>query len=92
MAIARLLFGPDHLETAVSYAALAVLLERKGNVVAADSFARAALAVKIRWAARQRGDLQLAERLYRRAVTLYQAELPDGHPYLAQGRDGLRGN
>lgn len=41
------------------------------------------------WAARQKGDLALAETLYRRAVTLYEQELPTGHPYRAQSSVGL---
>jgi len=40
-------------------------------------------------AAQRRGDRQLAETLYRRAVTLYGAELPEGHPYRAAARSGL---
>jgi tetratricopeptide (TPR) repeat protein len=40
-------------------------------------------------AALELGDLELAERLYRRAVTLYAVELPAGHPYLAQSLTGL---
>jgi tetratricopeptide (TPR) repeat protein len=41
------------------------------------------------WAARRRGELTLAERMYRRALTLYAAELPAGHPYRAQAAVGL---
>lgn len=40
-------------------------------------------------AARRRGDRALAERLYRRAVELYQRELPQGHPYRTQAEAGL---
>lgn len=42
-------------------------------------------------AARHRGDLALAEKLYRRAVTLYEAQLPAGHPYRVQAERELRG-
>ena len=41
------------------------------------------------WAARRKGELALAETLYRRAVTLYETELPVGHPYRAQATVGL---
>ena len=41
------------------------------------------------WAARRKGDLVLAEALYRRALTLYEKELPVGHPYRAQTVTGL---
>lgn len=41
------------------------------------------------WAARRKGDLALAERLYRRAVGLYQEELPVDHPYRRRAEDGL---
>lgn len=40
-------------------------------------------------AARIRGDLALAESLYRRALGLYRAELPDGHPHRAESAVGL---
>jgi serine/threonine-protein kinase len=40
-------------------------------------------------AALQRRDVALAEKLFRRAITLYDAELPDGHPYRAQSHRGL---
>ena len=36
------------------------------------------------WAAMRMGDAALAEQLGRRAVQLYEGELPDGHPYRAQ--------
>jgi len=42
------------------------------------------------WAARHKGDLALSETLYRRAVTLYEKELPVGHPYRVQAEVGLR--
>ncbi|HEV8150456.1 MAG TPA: serine/threonine-protein kinase [Gemmatimonadales bacterium] len=41
------------------------------------------------WAARRHGDLELAERMYRRALSLYQTELPPGHPYRVQAAVGL---
>ena len=41
------------------------------------------------WAARRMRDAPMAELLYRRAVRLYEAELPDGHPYRAQSNVGL---
>jgi tetratricopeptide (TPR) repeat protein len=41
------------------------------------------------WTACRRGDLGLAERLYRRALTLYETELPQGHPYRTQAAAGL---
>jgi len=41
------------------------------------------------WAARRQGDLALAERLYRRAVSLYEAELPPDHSYRRQAAAGL---
>jgi tetratricopeptide (TPR) repeat protein len=41
------------------------------------------------WAARHKGNLALAEMLYRRALTLYEKELPVGHPYRAQTAVGL---
>jgi tetratricopeptide (TPR) repeat protein len=40
-------------------------------------------------AALQRREVALAEKLFRRAVTLYDAELPDGHPYRVQSHRGL---
>jgi tetratricopeptide (TPR) repeat protein len=39
--------------------------------------------------AQQRGDLELAKGLYRRAVKLYSGELPDGHPYRVAAAAGL---
>jgi len=45
-----------------------------------DYLARAALA---------RGDRALAETLFRRAAQLYEAELPEGHPYRAAVAAGL---
>ena len=36
------------------------------------------------WAARRKGDLVLAERLLRRALGLYEREMPPGHPYRTQ--------
>jgi serine/threonine-protein kinase len=42
------------------------------------------------WAAHQRGDRELAERLYRRALDLYRRELPEEHPYRVQADEGLR--
>lgn len=41
-------------------------------------------------AARLKGDLPLAERLYRRALALYEAQLPKGHLYRVQTAAGLR--
>jgi tetratricopeptide (TPR) repeat protein len=41
------------------------------------------------WAARRRGDLDLADRLYRRAVELYRRELPEQHFYRKQAEAGL---
>jgi tetratricopeptide (TPR) repeat protein len=40
-------------------------------------------------AAQRRGDRELAETLYRRAVRLYEAELPEGHPYRTAAESGL---
>jgi serine/threonine-protein kinase len=40
-------------------------------------------------AAAARGDRELAETLYRRAVALYRAELPEGHPYRTAAEAGL---
>jgi tetratricopeptide (TPR) repeat protein len=40
------------------------------------------------WAARRMRDPALAGRLYRRAVALYDRELPDGHPYRAEAHVG----
>jgi hypothetical protein len=42
------------------------------------------------WSARRKGDLALAETVYRRAVALYDKELPVGHPYRVQADIGLR--
>ena len=36
------------------------------------------------------GDRVLAERMYRRALTLYEKQLPEGHLYRVQASDGLR--
>ena len=189
LAITRALFGKDHIEVFYTKVALAVLLERKGTFLAADSFARDTVPPKVRgygdasnyrpltlrtlgairlalgdtagsegilrralagfrmqgppahpdegdvlnrlaalavsrgapdadtlyaqavaferarpgdgphfvtdgyeylgWAAQRKGDLPLAEMLYRRAVRLFEQELPAGHPYRAQSLVGL---
>lgn len=40
-------------------------------------------------AAAAKGDVTLAERMYRRAITLYAQELPKRHPYREQAERGL---
>jgi tetratricopeptide (TPR) repeat protein len=40
-------------------------------------------------AARRMGDVGLAERLFRRALGLYERQLPGGHPYRAAAATGL---
>lgn len=42
-------------------------------------------------AASRRGDLALAEKMFRRAVKLYEEQLPAGHPYRVIAEEGLRG-
>ena len=42
------------------------------------------------WAEQKRGDLAAAEKDYRRALAIYERQLPANHPYLLATREGLK--
>ena len=42
------------------------------------------------WSARRMRDAPLAAKLYQRAATLYETELPLGHPYRVMAMDGMK--
>jgi len=41
------------------------------------------------WAQHRQGDLAAAETTYRRALALYQIQLPENHAYMMTTRRGL---
>lgn len=70
----------DHYREAVAFEGT---LPPEGPFFVTDGFEYLAAA------ALQRGELALAERLFRRALALNQRQLPEGHPYRAMAVAGL---